>query len=182
MRFLIALLCLLQTPPALADVAVWFRDGNPHDRFWIENRGCKTIVGVVDIDLRKTTGRVIIDTAYGGIGTKNPMPVEIVAGNIALDPVPDGTQDLTVDLKSIGPKETAIVTLNLDDTKSRWFTLRVEVDGWEVGSDIVTCQTPLGSAFATFSEIGHAVIPNPSAMDCSAPKTVTPVIEEELIS
>lgn len=130
------LLALLATS-AQADIVLRMEDGNPHDRLWIRNTDqCGAITGVLQIDFEPSAGRVLLDTEYGGLGTKDPMPVEVELGNIRLAPVTDGDRHLTVFLEGLGAGDTAVVTMDFDNEASFWSSPRVEVFGGHIEGTI----------------------------------------------
>ena len=86
MMRLAVILSLLATS-AQADLSLRMEDGDPHDRFWIRNTdSCGSVNGILDIDFTPSKGGVLLDTEYGGLGTKDPMPVEVELGPIRLAP------------------------------------------------------------------------------------------------
>lgn len=120
-----------------AEVIVSFRDGDPHDRLRVRNTGCAALAGTLRLDLTRSAGAVIADTLRGGPGTKDPMPVEVESGAIAVDPVADGAEILILRLTGLPAGGTAVVTLDLDDTRGWWDGPRVEVFEEEMAGAVV---------------------------------------------
>ncbi len=172
---------MIWATPVLPDVHVSFRDGNPHDRFFIHNASCANLTGILTIDLRNSANGVLIDTIRGGPGTKDPMPVAVERGNIKLAPVADGDQELVVYLAGMQPGEQAVVTLDLDDTAGWLSAPRVSVDGHEVEGALVTLNAPTGASYGTFGKNGVAYLPDPVKITCPK-ETPVPRADGDLVS
>jgi hypothetical protein len=107
-----------------AEMQVMLLDEDVQD--WIELRhtgGCGVILGALDLDFTRSRGSVVIDTEYGGRGTKDPSEVRILEGPISLGPVADGTQNLTIRVEGLAPGGRALLTLDFD-IENAWFESR----------------------------------------------------------
>ncbi|MEO0359371.1 MAG: hypothetical protein AAF386_14005, partial [Pseudomonadota bacterium] len=168
-RWLLAL--FLTATSAQADLVVTFSDGNPHDRFWLQNTGCATLVGVVTIDLTQSAGRVLIDSIRGGPGTKDPMPVEIERGDNTLGPVMDGDQHLDIYLHGLAPDTVAVVTLDLDGDVGWLAAPNVGVENSEMAGARATIDSPDWAATALFDATARARFDAINPKPCAPPPT-----------
>lgn len=141
-----------------------FRDGAPGDMFHVINMGCPVIQSALTFDLTTSAGGVVIDTAYGGIGTQDPRNVEIIAGSAALVPVNDGDQTLTLLLDLLPTGAGVVVSFDVDDTISDNRGNRVSVAGSEIAGATVTLAAPEASATATFDANGNTLLTPPQAL------------------
>ncbi|WP_375282075.1 hypothetical protein [Pseudooctadecabacter sp.] len=125
----VALMVLPATTMAqTAEVSVMIRDGDPHDRIYIRNTGrCPLGYGVLGLDFTTSAGHILIDTAYGGAGTKDPMPVEVESGPLSVHPVLDGDRQIVMDIEGLAQGQSGVVTLDVDNEASGWFASRVSI-------------------------------------------------------
>lgn len=129
----IALCLAMTTSPAAAlsqnaNVSVMIRDGDPRHRNYIRNTGrCALAYDVLGLDFATSAGHILIDTAYGGAGTKDPMPVEVESGPLSVHPVLDGERKIVVDIEGLAPGQSDVVALNVDNEASGWFASRVRI-------------------------------------------------------
>lgn len=155
---------------AAGGLEISMADGNPHDRIWLRNQGaCEIIAGALMLDFQNSAGRIVIDTAYGGIGTKDPMPVEVERGNITVAPVADGDAQITILIGSITPGGQAVVTLDFDNDQSGWFSNRVSILGKDVIGTLARFETPSETTNGVF-ESGPVVTLDLPEDACTAPK------------
>ena len=161
MKYLLAMLCFAATSVAADGLEIRFADGNPHDRFWIKNVGCPLEDATLLIDMRSAIAGVLMDTVRGGIGTKDPMPVEIEEGEATLLPIRDGSQLMILQLPYLKTGGQVTVTLDVDDAASAGFDDRVEVDGSELHGARVTVLAAGGRTTATFDARGLALPQTP---------------------
>ena len=161
--------CWVAATPAAADITLGIFDGNPHDRIVLTNTGCGVLAGTLVIDLTTSAAGLLIDTEYGGAGTKDPMPVEVERGALRLDPVRDGDRSLTIHVDALHPSETASVTLDLDDERGWWPGPRVEVWGEEIAGTIARFDQGGAQAGAVFDATGQAWLTPAVPPGCSAP-------------
>lgn len=164
-------LLLVSAPIAMAGgLEVSLTDGDPYDRIYISNTGaCDIVAGALTLDFAGSDGKIVIDTAYGGVGTKDPMPVEVETGNIAVAPVADGDTEISVLIHSLGPGGTAIVTLDFDNNASFWFMRRVAILADDVVGTVARFEAPGVSHAANFANGGSVQLDLPEAA-CSAPE------------
>jgi len=82
-------------------------------RFWRlaarPHADCPLVAAALQVDFSSSKGRLVIDTEYGGAGTKDPMPVQVLEGLALVDPVADGARRLTVRIGALPPKARVIV-------------------------------------------------------------------------
>jgi hypothetical protein len=163
-------LCLstlsLTTPVWAQDprLSMAITDGNPHDRIYLLNKGrCDIVSGTLTIDFKGSDGNILIDTQYGGKGTKDPMPVEIEKGLIAVDPVPDGAQKITIHLIALPPNGRAIVTLDVDNDQSGWFSRRVSILSEDLNGTTARYTRSKHISKATFGKTGTANLALPKS-------------------
>jgi len=151
-------------------------DGDPHDRIWLRNLGsCEIVAGALVLDFRNSKGKIVIDTAYGGIGTKDPMPVEVETGNITVRPVADGDREIVVLIGSIAPNGTAVVTLDFDNDASGWFTQRVSILDADVAGTFARFETPnelTSGVFETQAKLDLPIPEDACKKERNAPSTV----------
>ena len=149
---------------------VTFRDGNPHDRFWIKNTSCSTLVGALTLDLRSADSPVLIDTVRGGPGTKDPMPVEVLAGPIIVEPVRDGDRQIIFLLGDLPPNIEAVIGLDFDNETGWWPGPRVEVWGEHILGTAARIDMHGGASLGQFGPSGTVILPNPVEMRCDSPE------------
>ncbi len=151
-----------ETSPQLT---VTIADGNPWDRIGLRVTGtCKALSGALEIDFTNAHGRFLIDTVYGGPGTKDPMPVKVLSGLISVAPVVDGARGLTMQIGAIAPGTQAIVGLDLDNEQGFWQWQRVEIDRIGLAGTSVTFRAGNFSNEVTFGDSGQAVITLPASV------------------
>ena len=132
-------------------LSVSMADGDPHDRIRLRNTGdCAVVAGALQLDFRGSKGAIVLDTAYGGIGTKDPMPVDVEVGNITVPPVADGDREMTILIGSIAPGAKAVVTLDFDNDASGWFARRVSILGNDVVGTVARYAVPGGEVSGVF--------------------------------
>jgi hypothetical protein len=119
MRFAPLTFAVLLLPvSALADTAqldVFVQEAEPLDFVLIRNvEGCGPVTGALIVDFRGSVGQVVIDTAFGGLGTQQFAPVEVLIGPVRPLPVADGAQELVILIAGLAPGDQALVTMDLD--------------------------------------------------------------------
>lgn len=132
-----ALFCLLGTPLPADGIDVSFQDGNPFDQFIVYNKGCPIGAAVITLDFTSSAGRIVIDTAYGGDGARDPMDVTLAEGDGALRAVADGDRMLRIDLNTLPHLGAVRVTMDVDDSISLFEDARVFADGSEIAGTTV---------------------------------------------
>ena len=169
---------ILAGQAAAGGLEISMADGDPHDRIWLRNHvDCEIIAGALVLDFRGSEGQIVIDTAYGGVGTKDPMPVEVEVGNISVVPVADGDQEITILMGGIAPGGEAVVTLDFDNGGNNWFSQRVSILSKNVVGTVARFETPQGQMSARFEsgarlELG---LPDGACEDQQDEPVVTPV-------
>ncbi len=159
-------------------LSISMADGNPHDRITMINTGsCDMVSGTLSLDFTASKGKIIIDTQYGGLGTKDPMPVEIEMGLIAVEPVSDGANHITILLGAIPPKGKAVVTLDFDNNFSPWMAARVSIEDEDLEFTTATYKGAGMELTAEFGTQGTAAIDLPKeACETDQPEEVlTPI-------
>ncbi|MEM7296478.1 MAG: hypothetical protein AAF330_07645 [Pseudomonadota bacterium] len=144
-----------------------YRDGNPHDRFFIRHSGCAVLVGELEIDLHSSRGEVLIDTVRGGPGTKDPMPVDVERGPVLVDPVEDGAKILRVSILGLEPGKLAAITLDLDAETHWWPAPRVAVEGDEIAQSEARLALLAQGYAGVFDTTGGVRFSVPSLSDCA---------------
>lgn len=149
------------------DVTVTYRDGAA-DRFMIESQSCPLAQTQFVIDLRTSVAGVLIDTAYGGLGSRDPLPALVVAGDATLAPVNDGDQILTLMVHQLAPQDRVVVTLDTDDSISDTEGQRVHVSGSEIAGSTVRMVVGGIGTEAAFDAQGDAHLDNPTCLALSS--------------
>lgn len=138
-------------------------DGDPHDRIHLLNQSdCNIVSGTITIDFTASDGKIIIDTQYGGIGTKDPMPVEIEKGMIAVEPVSDGARAITIHAIGLPPNDSAIVTLDVDNNQSGWFSRRVSILAQDLNGTVARYSRTRFETETKFNKTGTATLDLPA--------------------
>ena len=154
--------------PAVGQIEVQFQDGNPWDTFAITNTGCAIIQAKLDIDLSTSLAGVLIDTEYGGPGTKDPMPAELARGKATLSPVTDGDQHIHLAIRKLDSGTPIQVRLDVDDTAGSRYAPKVEVYGDEITGATVTLDYAGQKTHGTFNAAGRATVALPeNTPDCA---------------
>lgn len=136
----IAVLILLASPSVAESpiLRVSITDGDPYDRIRLINLGdCASLTGLVTIDFANSVGKIVIDTQYGGVGTKDPMPVAVEAGPIAVKPVFDGDTQIGIFIDGMVSNGQGAVTLDVDNDASGWFARRVSILSDDLAGTVV---------------------------------------------
>lgn len=156
------------------------RDGDPFDRIFIRNSGeCTLVQGVLGLDFTTSQGGVLIDTEYGGLGTKDPMPVAVEHGPLRVRTVLDGDRQIVIEIDGLLPDQSGVVTLDVDNEATGWFSGRVSILGEHLDGATARFVTQGQDATGTFGETGEVVIALPNAAcaqkDEDVPLTVVPI-------
>jgi hypothetical protein len=110
--------------PALGETAelrVFVMDEDEHDWITLSHAGgCGIVSGQLRVDFGPSAGGVVIDTAYGGGGTRDPSPVAVLSGPVVAVPVTDGARHIDLLVTGLGPGGQAVVTLDIDNERG-WF-------------------------------------------------------------
>ncbi len=169
MRGLWAAVLALGSAAHADDLSVAIGDGNPWDTIQIINHAdCPLVAAALQVDFSSSKGRLVIDTEYGGAGTKDPMPVQVLEGLALVDPVADGARRLTVRIGALPPKARVIVGLDMDNETGFWRQQRIEFD--DIGLAGTGLTLALGGQQVTrvFDQSGQVTMPLP-AQNCDAP-------------
>ena len=176
--FVMPSLCSAETPQL--SVMMW--DGDPHDRIFIRNTDdCALVRGVLVLDFTTSRGRVLIDTQYGGLGTKDPMPVAVEHGPLTVLPVADGDRRIFIEIHGLLPAQSGTVTLDVDNEATGWFAGRVSILGEHLEGATARFRAQsagLGDdAFGTFTSAGAVAIalPNNACTPEDVPLTIVPI-------
>lgn len=132
-----ALVCLLGTSATAEGIDVLFRDGDGADRFIAYNQGCPISNAVITLDFTSSAGGIVIDTAYGGGGSRDPMDVTLIEGDAQLRAVSDGDRMLRIDVATFPTLSAITVTMDVDDTVGAFEDARVHANGEEVAGTTV---------------------------------------------
>lgn len=167
-----ACLGMLAHPVAAQDnhIGVFLFDGNPYDRIFIRNIGdCDTITGTLTLDFTTSAGQVVIDTQYGGVGTQDPMPVEVENGPLSIAPVSDGDRVLQIGIDGLLAGQSGTITLDFDNEAAGWRAARVSIIGDHVAGAAARFDIAGTSARAVFDRTGAARIDLPDDA-CALPQ------------
>ncbi|SEV98829.1 hypothetical protein SAMN04488515_0534 [Cognatiyoonia koreensis] len=151
----------MATPCAADGLLVQFQDGNPLDRFIAYNRGCPLSDVTLTLDFNTSEGGVVIDTEYGGIGTRDPAPVTLTEGAGVLRDVQDGDRRLIVDVARLPTLAAITVTLDVDDTSDAFEDARVFADGRDVAGTTVTIQSGNQTSTTILNDLGRGELEIP---------------------
>ncbi|WP_297616135.1 hypothetical protein [uncultured Roseicyclus sp.] len=129
-RLVLGVIVSVLAGPALADLEprtetvplrIMVLDEDAQDWITVSNGGsCAAVSGRVRIDFGASAGSVVIDTEYGGAGTRDPAPVRVVSGPAVVMPVPDGARSIVIVVSDLPPRGQVIVTLDIDNERG-WF-------------------------------------------------------------
>ena len=168
--FLRACLVVLFASPASTDITIVIRDGNPWDTITVSHDMCGPMSGRVHLDLESSAGNMLIDTVRGGAGTKDPMPVEVLAGPIIVEPVRDGDRQITFLLGDLPPNIEAVIGLDFDNETGWWPGPRVEVWGEHILGTAARIDMHGGASLGQFGPSGTVILPDPVDMQCNTPE------------
>lgn len=169
MRRIALTICILASMiprPALAAVEVTFQDGDPWDTFVITSSGCAIIRAELTLDLATSVGAVVIDTEYGGLGTKDPMPAELASGRATLAAVPDGATTLTVAISKLSEDSPIVLQFDADDTISFFRADKIVVTPDEIEGATARLTYDGQTTQGTFGPDGTVFVPLPTAVKC----------------
>lgn len=174
MKHILLSAIIVFAPAKLAanELLVWFQDGNPADRILVHNTGCPISGAKLTIDFRSSSGKVLIDTTYGGPGSRDPLDVQVARGDIRIIPPQDGAQILEIMIDDMQRGAIAEVTMDVDDQISATENMRVGVSGSEVAGTTVRLQLHQSTGDATLNETGRTAIAVPDE-DCSPPSVMS---------
>ncbi len=111
----VALVAPLHASAETAQLDVFVQEAEPLDFVLIRNvEGCGPVSGALVVDFRGSVGQVVIDTAFGGLGTQQFAPVETMIGPVRPAPVADGAQEMVIFIAGLEPGDQALVTMDLD--------------------------------------------------------------------
>jgi len=161
-----------------AELSISIRDGDPHDRIFVSNTGACTLArGVLGIDFTMSSGGVLIDTQYGGAGTKDPMPVEVEYGPLHVHAVADGDRQIVIEVDVLLPGQSGTVTLDVDNEASPWFAQRVSILADHLEGSTARFAAAGHDATAVFDASGSVVVPLPddTCMIVEPPVTSVPI-------
>lgn len=171
---------LLFASAAQADIVLSIANGDPYDRLRIWNLAVGSeLRGRLHIDFATSEGRVLLDTEYGGLGTKDPMPVEVELGNIRMAPVVEGDRHLTIFLEGVAAGATAVITMDFDNEASFWSGSRVAVIGGHIACTVARFEGGEAGTEATFDPcaVARLSLPartcpddEPAEVTCRSPK------------
>jgi len=146
---LLFILTFISTGLAETALEVRFIESAPKDRFVIQNLSdCNLNDFTLTIDLKDSAGKLIFDTTETGAGVEVFQPFEIVSGNIKLvsqddetNTVNDGDTALTIRISDLASKESAIFTIDLDDTLTNSDLGMIRVTGSEIENGVINITT-----------------------------------------
>jgi len=160
----VAAFLLLASPADAQDLDVQFQDGNPFDRFIVFNRGCPLANATITLDFTTSKGGILIDTAYGGLGARDPMDVTLTEGNATLREVKDGDQIIRLDVATLPTVSAITVTMDVDDSVGLFEDARVYADGAEVDGTTVSITLNADIVTTTLDNTGQGKLIIPPSM------------------
>lgn len=163
----VALLAMVASGTAAADVRVLFQEGAPKDRFEIRNTGgCPLGPMTLTLDLSQSSGGLIFDTAAEGPGVQVYQPLEVVQGAALLREEPsvqDGGRSIALIMRDLLPREAVAFTIDVDDTLPLSPLGQTQVAGSEIKGAAVAIDFEGGAALppvtAQFGRDAVAVVP-----------------------
>jgi hypothetical protein len=173
MRTLLALSIAWLACPAGAETAeldVFVQEAEPLDWLLIRNvEGCGAVSGELVVDFGGSVGQVVIDTAFGGLGTQQFAPVSVMIGPVRPMPVADGAQQVAILIAGLMPGDQALVTMDLDSEAEAERIGRIEATAAEMeGSRAVF--TPDSGGEAVIADLGtDAAARLTVPADCTVP-------------
>lgn len=148
-----------------------FVEGAPKDRFIIKNRGsCLLSDLVFELDLAQSAGQLIFDTTATGAGVEVFQPFEVVAGDIVQleEGVTDGDAQLALRIVNLGPNESAIFTIDVDDTLPAGELGQIRVADSEISGGLVSITVEnVEPATARFGNNSTALVTLPACPSAS---------------
>ncbi len=162
-HYVLPLTFALMTHPAHA-LEVWFVDGDNVDVITVTHSGCTIIQATPRIDMTTSRASVVVDTAYEGRGTKDPLPIEVIAGQATLSPVADGSQRIDLSISKLDEDNPIRLHMDVDDELGFWRDQRVFVTGPEF-ADWTAMLAYVGTeTTATFNKDGIARLRLPESL------------------
>ena len=149
-RILPTLTLSLSCTAAVADVTVRFQEGAPKDKFIISS-DCTVANVDLTIDLRGSAGALIFDVTASGAGVEVFQPVEVQAGRVAMGPVVDGDQVLSLQVAAVPTGSDVIVSADLDDVLADSALGQIRVSGRELDGATVSISYDGGDETAQFT-------------------------------
>lgn len=167
---LISLLLGFSWNHASANLEIQFKESAPKDRFTITNSGDCSITDVrLDLDLSKSSGKLIFDTTETGAGVEVFQPFEAGSEAIAqlnADGVKDGDSTLALGVSDIAPGAAVSFTIDVDDTLENSDLGNIRVAGSEIEGGEVKVSLQTGEALvATFNQFSKAMIMMPECQE-----------------
>ena len=161
-----AVAILLTTQTAAADIAVRFVESAPKDRFIIENLGdCALTAAGLTLDMAGSAGGLIFDVTGSGAGVEVFQPFDLVAGESALDGLPevrDGDREISLNISALAPGAQIAFTIDVDDTAE---ARGIMVSGAEITGAAVRITDGDSTRSAAFDSGASALV---SAGPCAA--------------
>lgn len=129
-----------------------FVESAPRDRF--ELTVGREDLAQVTIDLRKSEGRLIFDTAAGGTGVEVFQPLRDEGGANVSD-VADGAEVITVTLRDARAGGRAAFSIDVDDRLAASDLGQIRVTGGEMAGAVATFQTADGRTQTAVFDSGN---------------------------
>lgn len=174
---------IVAASPVLADaprLRVSMADGDPLDRIYILNLGsCGAPAGLMTLDMSNSAGGLVIDTQYGGLGSRDPSPITVEMGPIALEPVADGDTGLAIRMGGLGPGELAVISFDGDTRRSFWEERRVVFEASDLVGTRIAFRTRAGTYSTEFGPGGQAFVDLPPETCETGPASPVPQPEAE---
>ena len=93
------------------------------------------------LDFTTSQADVYLDTVRGGPGSRAPLPVAVMSGDIRVKPVSDGAQTLVIIVDTLNEGDIAQVSMDMDDGLGTQGVAQVEVYGSELKGAVATLVT-----------------------------------------
>lgn len=155
-----AMIVVLSTVSAQADLRMHFNEGAPKDRFTLTNTGTCTFDALeVTLDLTTAPAGLIFDVTGAGAGVEVFQPFELVAGAAQLESVPqvlDGDAVIALNLRNFGTGQSVAFTIDVDDTAGG---REITVSGSEIAQATLRARIDGQTLEAAFQSNAEALIP-----------------------
>ncbi|WP_238841117.1 aggregation factor core [Roseobacter cerasinus] len=112
-------------------LTVTFVESAPRDRFEISHTATGVFVSDISIDLRRSSGALIFDTAAGGAGVEVFQPFEAGAG-VGDAQIADGADQLSIRLDALSAGQRTGFTIDVDDQQAQSDLGQIRVTGAEI--------------------------------------------------
>ncbi|MEM6496165.1 MAG: aggregation factor core [Pseudomonadota bacterium] len=160
LKSLVTALAVLLAQPMHAEIVGTFDEGAPKDRFTFLNAGDCTVRHIsLFLDLSGSSSGLVFDVTSAGAGVEVFQPLELVAGEGALNgivPVKDGDNTVMMNIKALAPGHSIAFTIDVDDTMGQ---REITVSGSEIEGATFSLADASSSSSGTFASNARASAP-----------------------